>query len=341
MQKGIIVAGPLILDRHYAVDTFPDEGRLVSVHDIHEDVGGTGNLIIDLAKIDAALPVRVSTVLGRGSAGRSIIKALDAYPNIDKSGIVKSDEGHTPLTIVIDADDTHQRTFFYYAGVSDTYGERHIDWDALEGDIFQLEYLLLTKGIDAPDGEYGTHAARILAQARRRGMKTSIDIVSRKGAYVKDIVCASLKYTDYCTINELEAQEVTGIPLESDGKIIKNAMRPVLEKIAEYGVSRWIIIHAASCSFGMDCATGTCFTMPSLRFPHEKIKGKTGAGDAYCCGVLYAAYRGQSIIDAMKLGTACATCSLSEINGTDGMRAYGEALALYDAYKCSVEFEKL
>ena len=51
-------------------------------------------------------------------------------------------------------------------------GERHIDWDSLEGDIFQLEYLLLTKGIDAPDDEYGTHAARILAQARRRGMKT-------------------------------------------------------------------------------------------------------------------------------------------------------------------------
>ena len=48
-----------------------------------------------------------------------------------------------------------------------------------------------------------------------------------------------------------------------------------------------------------------------------------------------------SIINAMKLGTACASCSLSEVNGTDGMRSYAEACALYDKYKGIIEYEKI
>ncbi|MFA6856547.1 MAG: carbohydrate kinase family protein [Treponema sp.] len=339
MRNGIVVAGALILDRHYAAPTYPEEGRLVGISGVHEDIGGAGNLIIDLAKLDTALTVRVSAVLGKGSSGKAVMKELCRYSNIETKGIVKY--GHTPVTIVIDADDTHQRTFFYYPGAGDYYDEPYINWNVLQGGIFQLEYLLLMKGLDADDVEYGTHAARILSDAQKHGMKTSIDMVSKNGPRVQKIVHASLKYTDICTINELEAQEASGITLTDRGVLIEKNMRPALEKLAEYGVSTWVIIHASSCSFGLECRTGTCYKVPNIPLPDGYIKGKTGAGDAYCAGVLYAAYREMSIINAMKLGTACASCSLSEINGTDGMRSYTETCALYDRYKGGIEYEKI
>ena len=33
--------------------------------------------------------------------------------------------------------------------------------------------------------------------------------------------------------------------------------------------------------------------------------------------------------ESMILGTACAACSLSQVNGTDGMRSYEETMKLY------------
>lgn len=339
MEKGIVVAGSLILDRHYVVNTFPEEGRLVQISDTLEDVGGTGNIILDLAKIDKNLKVQVSAILGKGSAGRSVMRQLSKYPNIITDGI--EFQGHTPLTLVIDAQDTMQRTFFYMPAACDNYCEKNIEWDKLHADIFQLEYILLMKSVDAPDDEYGTHAGRILAEARRRGMKTSIDVVSEKSERAQKIIQAALKYTDYCIINELEAEEATGIPLVDEKQIIDANRKKVLETLASYGVTTWVIVHSASGSFGLDCKTGECFSVPSLKLPDEYIKGKTGAGDAYCCGVLYAAYKEQTIIDAMKLGTACASCSISEINGTDGMRPYDEVMALYEKYKCAEEYQKI
>lgn len=338
LKGGIVVAGCLILDRHFAIPTYPEEGRLVHAEPTIEDVGGTGNLILDLAKIDSNLRVCVSAVLGAGDAGKTVMKRLEQYPNIDTAGIVR--EGSTSITLVMDADDTKQRTFFYVPAASDIYCERYIDWDALQASvgggygrsIFQLEYLLLLKSCDATDTEYGTHAARILHDAREHGMLTSIDMVSENSERAGGIVRAALKYTDYCTINELEAEIVTGIPLEKEGALIKDNVPHALKALASLGVNKWVIIHALEGSFGLDVATGEVSSLPNLPLPDGYIKGKTGAGDAFCCGVLYSAYSGGTVADALKLGTACASCSLSEVNGTDGMRPLEEVMALYRKY---------
>jgi sugar/nucleoside kinase (ribokinase family) len=45
--------------------------------------------------------------------------------------------------------------------------------------------------------------------------------------------------------------------------------------------------------------------------------------------VLYAAWKGAPLADALELGTAAAACSLSQPGATEGMRDYEGALALY------------
>ena len=64
----------------------------------------------------------------------------------------------------------------------------------------------LLDALDAPDGEYGTKMARLLHTARQRGIKTSIDVVTEASERFGRIVTPALRYTDYCVINEVEAQ---------------------------------------------------------------------------------------------------------------------------------------
>lgn len=326
-KKGIAVAGTLIADTFYKVDTYPKQGNLTNIRDTVSYIGGTGNMLIDLARLDPTVPLKASAIVGEGSNGRMLCRALEAYPSIDTRNITK--EGRSSVTLVMDAQDTKQRTFFFQAAASDIYEEKYIDWEILDADIFHLEYLLLMAKVDEEDPEYGTHGARILHDARARGMKTSIDIVSEQSDRAERVVSAALKYTDYCAINEVEAEAVTGVSLTETGELIEENVEKALKILQEKGVTTWAVIHSPGCGYGYDCQTGEFVRVPSLKLPKGYIKGSNGAGDAYCTGILYGAYQGMPLQQAMELGTACAACSLSETNGTDGMRSYEEVMKLY------------
>ncbi|NLL78080.1 MAG: carbohydrate kinase family protein [Clostridiales bacterium] len=329
--KGITVAGSLIADNYYLIDSYPEQGKLTNIRATDRAVGGTGNLIIDLAKLDANLQVKVSALIGAGSNGRFLRKTLSEYPNIQLQNVVEGDE--TPVTIVMDAQDSHQRTFFYLPGASDKYDENVIDWEQIDADIFHLEYILLMKKIDEADAEYGTHGAKILHTARERGMKTSIDMVSETSGKGGEIVRAALKYTDYCTINEIEAEMITGIKILQDDIVNEENAHKALRELVKCGVLKWAIIHSPTCGYGIDCESENIVKVPSLHLPAGYIKGSTGAGDAYCSGILYGAYKNQSLEAAMRLATACAACSLSETNGTAGMRSYDEVMKFMKKYQ--------
>lgn len=322
-----MIAGSLIADVFYTVDTYPDQGMLTKIRDNDWNIGGTGNIILDLAKLDSSLPIYVSAIVGDDDNGRMLEKTLKAYPNIRLDHLRR--DGQTSITIVMNAEDTKQRTFFFQSGGSSLYGEEYIDWDHLDVDIFHLEYLLLLDKVDAPDPEYVTHGARILHKAQQLGMKTSVDMVSEQSDRAKRVVTAALRYTDYCAINEVEAEAVTGIPLKIDGEFCEERIQQALRAIADMGVSTWVVIHSPEMGYGYDCKTDAFVKVPSLTLPKGYIKGSTGAGDAYCSGILYGAYRGWELEQAMILGTASAACSLSEMNGTDGLRPLDDVMKLY------------
>ncbi len=324
-KKGITVAGSLIADVFYEVDTYPKEGFLTNVRDTSLNVGGTGNIILDLAKLDKNLTVKVCAAMGNDERAAGINEIFSKYSNIDTTNITL--EGVSPTCMVMNAQDSKQRTFFFMPGATDTFDIDSINWDTIDTKIFQLEYLLLLKKVDEPDSEFGTHGARILNEARKRGMLTSIDIVSEQSERAKKVVTSALKYTDICCINELEAEMVTGVKLE-ESDYSKEKILEAMKKIEELGVSKWIVIHAKDFGYGYDCEKGELYYSPSLDVPREYIKGKTGAGDAYCSGILYAAHEDKTLEEALNIARCCATASLSENNGTDGMRPFEEIMKL-------------
>ena len=340
MKKGISVVGSLILDKHYFVDSFPSESALSNIKYLGDEfVGGSGNLILDLAKIDKDCSIKACGMIGEGANGDRILEEFSNYPNIDSQGIVYG--ANTSMTLVINSLANKSRSFFYYPGASDEFTISDIDWDAIDSDIFQLEYLLLLKKIDERDEEFGTVAARILSEAKKRGFLTSIDIVSEKGPRAATLVPYALKYTDYCTINEIEAQEITGQEIMIEGKINSINMISALKILQKMGVAKWVIIHSALYSMGLDCETNEIYKVPSLNIPKEIIVGTTGAGDAFCAGVLYCVYKEKTLIEALKFASATAGASLFACDGSSSMKDYKGVMEIYDKYKFEVEYEKI
>lgn len=331
-KQGIAIAGSLISDVFYQIDTYPEQGLLVNVRDTAHYVGGSGNLILDLAKLDKDLPVKVYAVVGADDNGKHLISTLSKYDNIDRSGITV--DGESSVTIVMNASDTKQRTFFFIPGASDVFDENCVDWENISAKIFHLEYLLLMKKIDAFNEEYGTNGAKMLCKAKEKGMLTSIDIVSEQSDRAQKIIKSALKYTDICCINEFEAQSVTEINLlDRNGEFLLEEVKRAMFKLRDFGVSKWIVIHSPKISFGYDVEKNEFVSLKSFELPQAFIKGTTGAGDAYCCGILYSAYCNQTITQAMKLARATATCSLSENNGSDGLRPIQDVLAFVKQFK--------
>ena len=329
MNKGIAVAGTTVLDILYPIGGFPKPGELTNIlGDPQRSTGGClCNDIMDLAALDPSLPLTALGRVGVDEAGDFTLRRLQAYPNIDTRQIVRA--GTTSFTLVMADEHTKQRSFYYCKGASADFCEADIRWDALEADILHVGYILLLDALDAPDEEYGTKLARLLCAAQRRGIKTSVDVVTAPGERSCCIVPPALKYADYCVVNEAEAQAITGVELlDGEGRLIRKNLPSALRAMKDMGVSDWAVIHCPEGGFGLD-ERGEYAEVPGLTLPEGYIKGSVGAGDAFCSGVLYAAWKGQGLTQAIELGTAAAACSLSRPDATSGMRDFAGAMALY------------
>ena len=210
-KRGIICAGSIIADQLKRLDAYPAPSTLANISELSLAPGGlVCNCIQDLARMDPELPLYAAGLVGDDQQGRFILDVLSAYENIDVSGIKIS--GQTSFTDVMYEKQNNTRTFFQFAGANENFDESCLELDDYEG-LLHIGYILLLKALDAPDAEYGTKLARLLAGAKERGLKTSVDIVSENSTRFRGIVMPALKYTDYCIINELEAERTTGIQL--------------------------------------------------------------------------------------------------------------------------------
>jgi sugar/nucleoside kinase (ribokinase family) len=319
----------MIVDILYPVRGLPRPGELTSILEgISRSSGGAlCNVITDLAVLDPDLPLSALGRVGADADGDFILRRLRKYPNIDLSGVKR--EGMSSFTAVMADEITKQRTFFHYRGANACFCEDDINWDAIGASFLHIGYILLLDALDREDSEHGTKMARLLWEAQRRGIKTSLDVVSEAGDRFKRLVPPALKYADYCIINELEAEQVTGVPLRSGGGVLISVnMREALEKIRAFGVSAWAVIHCPEGGFGLD-REGRYEAVPSPVLPKGYIRGTVGAGDAFCAGILYGAYKGANLREGIELGIASAYCSLSEPGASEGMRSAEEAVALY------------
>ena len=328
-KKGIAVAGNMIVDILYPTYGTPKPGELVTVSDdISRSTGGClCNDIVDLAKLDPDMPLVAVGRTGDDESGKYIMEKLQEHKNIDLSHVKVT--GVSSFTLVMADEYSKQRTFYHCRGGNAALCEEDFDWDNLDVDMLHVGYILLLDTLDEEDPTYGTKMAKLLKAAQDHGIKTSIDVVSEASDRFRRLVCPALRYTDYCVINEVEASATTGIELRTEaGELIRENFPKALQAMKELGVSTWAVIHCPEIGCGLD-ENGNYVEVPSLKLPAGWIVGTVGAGDAFCSGVLYGAWKGMDLKAAIELATASAACSLSAAGATEGMRTVEEVQKLY------------
>jgi sugar/nucleoside kinase (ribokinase family) len=330
LKEGIAVAGTIVVDEIKRISKYPNKSELTTIQNIRRAIGGAvSNCSVSLTKIDHTIPIEIVTLIGNDEKGEFLKERLGEYRNIDLNQVKVI--GNTPFTDVIQDEFDHSRTFFTYRGNSSLFDENTIDFKKIKSKILHIGYILLLESLDKEDSVFGTKMAKVLKEAQELGIKTSIDIVSENSSRYEQIVPPSLKYTNYCVINELEAGKSVGINLrDSSGELIIQSIKKVLLKMKELGVKDWVVIHSPEGSFGFDGSN--IYSIPSLLLDKKVIKGTVGAGDAYVSGVLYGALKGLDLPSSMKLGTASAASSLFEEDSTSGIKCYEQLINMYEEF---------
>jgi len=290
-MRKIVVAGSIIVDKINEIPGYPREGELVQIRACSKVPGGlVPNTGSDIHILDPEIPVSAFGAVGDDDEGRLVVAELRRR-GLNTAGVVIKKPA-TSFTEVMSVRDG-ERTFFTYPGASAEWGYEDFPFAQInEGDIVLLGYFLLLAKIDAGDGK------RILEELKRRGAKTAIDLVSEDSERYA-LVREALPYVDYLIINEVEAKRLGEIST------------PVL------------IVHSPEEGIfyrdGVEVAR-----LPSFKLPKNFIKGKTGAGDAYCAGCLVGIYRGLTEKEILNCGRIAATGSLSAPGATEGMKNFKE-----------------
>ena len=249
-NKGIALAGNLIVDQVKRIDAYPSPGLLTTIREEMRSLGGlVCNCALDLAKLDPTLPLQAIGIIGDDDLGKYILTELAKHPSIDTKNILKS--GRTSYTDVM-TDLDGNRTFFQYRGANDLFAPEHIKWNNIHADILHIGYLLLLDHMDQVDSQYPTVMCRVLANAKAADLVTSIDVVSEEGDRFSKLIPPVLPYTDYCIVNEVEAERITNVTLRSiSGDVLDKNLQAACEKLLDMGVGRWAVIHMPELSCGM------------------------------------------------------------------------------------------
>ncbi|MBR5152465.1 MAG: helix-turn-helix domain-containing protein [Clostridia bacterium] len=322
--QGIAIAGNILVDVVHMIDKYPAKNMLATLISSELAVGGcVPNTILDIAAIDSEMFLSAIGKVGDDEHGRFVLSKMKQH-GIDVSAVKVDKTLVTGVSNVMTEQDTGDRTFFCTNGANSYFDVDDVDVDALQCKIFHIGYVRLLDALDQKDEEFGTRMARLLKKVQEKGIKTSIDVISRKGENIADVIIPALKYCDYVILNEIESCAVTGLsPRREDDSIHLENIRKTMKMFMEYGVGEKVIVHCQEAGFLLN-KEGDFYIVPSLVLPEGYIKGSVGAGDAYAAACLYGIYKGYEEDYLLEFAAAAAACNLSEMDSVSGMKTKDE-----------------
>lgn len=302
MRKGIVGAGNWIIDKVKIIDRWPGEGNLCNIiAEEYASGGGPCNVLFDLAAMDSSLPLYAAGRIGNDAEGDFLLSEIHRR-NIDDRFMIRSEGVHTGFTDVMSGQG--KRTFFHSRGANAELSPEDLETIQIPARFFYLGYLLLLDRLDAPDPQFGTGAARVLAAMRRNGCETIVDFVSEAPEKFTQVVLPALPYIDILIINELEAANCYGKPIRRrDGPLAEKELHPAMEYLMINGVNSLVVLHYPEGAAALN-RNGDFLAVHSCEIERERIIGTNGAGDAFAAGVIYALYQGWPLREALEFGGA-------------------------------------
>lgn len=330
-RNGILAGGNWIVDRVKLIDRWPAEETLAIIRGTTQGGGGCPyNVLIDLARYGADIPLEAIGLVGDDADGRYIVKDLKRH-GIDRRQMRVTTMAPTSYTDVMTVSTSGRRTFFHNYGANAWLDAAAFDFSKTNAKIFLLGYLLLLNQLDRPDRRFGTVAARVLDRAHKAGMKVSLDVVSEVSPRAPRIVLPALQHCDYCILNEVEAACATGVPVVQNGKLNPHNLKRAARKLLDRGVRELVCVHLPEGGYSIT-RDGLETFQPSLKLPQGWIKGAVGAGDAFNAGLLFGLHEGWELQRCLTLAVCSAAACLNDPTTTGGMRKLKPTLALADRF---------
>jgi sugar/nucleoside kinase (ribokinase family) len=297
---GIVVAD--VICRR--VDELPARGTLGLVEQIELRGGGCA---LNTASALARLGLRTSVVgkVGVDRFGDFLGELLDER-GVGRQALLRDPDVPTSATVVLVGSDGTQ-TFLHVAGANGALRAEELDHELLyAGRALHAAGQLVMPALD------GEPFAALLAEARRRGLVTSLDTVfDASGRWER--VLPSLPHVDVFTPALSEARGITG---EDDPARAAAWLR-------RQGVG------AVAITLGPDgCyASGPGFE-GRVKAPAVSEVDGTGSGDAFAAGVLYATLAGWSFEHGVRFACAAGALATTAVGAYEGVRGVDETLAL-------------
>jgi sugar/nucleoside kinase (ribokinase family) len=285
------------------VDDLPARGTLALVEEIALRSGGCA---LNTASALARLGLRAGVVgkVGTEPLGDFLLGLLDER-GVDRRGVIADPAAPTSATVVL-VDEAGERTFLHLPGANGRVGADELDRDVLfSGRALHLAGALVMPRLD------GEPTAAILAEAKERGLVTSLDTVwDATGSWER--IVPSLPYVDIFAPNLAEGQAISG--------------RREPEAVAAWRRERGV--GAVALKLGADgCyASGEGFEGRLPAVPVQAVDG-TGSGDAFVAGLLYGTLARWPLERSARLANAVGALATTAVGAVEGVPSLDDALA--------------
>jgi len=300
----VICLGILVADVIASpIGELPLRGTLGFVDGVALRGGGCAlNTATALARLGVASGV--AGKIGADPFGEFVLGLLDQR-GVDRRGVVVDPVVSTSATVVL-VDAAGERTFLHFPGANGRVRSNDLDRRFLfAGRALHLGGALVMPELDGPP------TAALLAEARLRGLHTSLDPVWDPYARWERLVPA-LPHLDLFTPSLAEGRAISGELAPAD----------VAAWLRERGVGTVALKTGAEGCF----VSGPSFEAQVEAFPVRVVDG-TGAGDAFAAGLLYGALKGWPLPRSARLANALGALATTTVGATEGLLGLRETLA--------------
>jgi sugar/nucleoside kinase (ribokinase family) len=244
-------------------------------------------------------PAAVAGKVGTDPLGDFLLALLDER-GVERPLVLRDPAAPTSASVVL-VDGEGERTFLHLPGANGSLTAEELDLDAL----LRAAWLHVAGALVLPalDGE---PLAGLLAEARRRGVRTSLTPVwDASGRWERVRPC--LPHLDVFVGSLAEGRAITG---EAEPERVAAAL----------GVPDVVLTDGAN-----GCWASGAGALPGC--PVEAVDG-TGAGDAFAAGVLFGMLAGWPLERAARLANAVGALAVTRVGAVEGVSGLDDALAL-------------
>ena len=294
MKQKITVFGSFVVDLMARTPHLPATGETVKGSFFKQGAGGKGfNQGIAAHKTGA--DVAMITKLGRDSLAGVATDAMDAV-GMPKDYLFFNDTAPTGVALIMVDENSSQNEIVIVPGACATITDADIA--SVEKRIKESAYVLLQLEVNQDSNE------KVARLAKENGVRVIVNT-----APYQPVTDEFLNGCYLVTPNEVEAEELTGVPVDS----LESADRAA-KVFLEKGVQNVLITLGGRGVYV--CSEGKSEIIPAFKV---NAIDTTGAGDAFNGGLLTALAEGKNLHDAACFANAVAAISVQRIGTTPSM----------------------